>query len=280
MDIELTPMTAMPPNSDPLIVTSSESTKSPPSASAPLSMTLATHQMHSACRFYQPKMTTRRRCRSECLQMAPTSIPSLDSCLEHLNELRQKLNIENTINETDDSNVTNFVSGEGMFSIIDSFRGSDGHNENIKENISADSTINELNNGITDDSKVLDDDLKNKGDDTDFCSDEFNNLSTDQALIDNQTILLKMNEEIDKKYFDILKSARNDYDQGDTVSGKMAPDGDLQTNDHDAKPATENRRRVRARSESDPHEIYQLEISSSLAAYKCAGDDVSFISKY
>lgn len=299
MDIELTTTTALPPTSSESLTTSPESTTPlPPSSqilpTTPLSTSIPAHQMHPACRNFQSKMPIRRRCRSECLQITSATNPSIESYLEHLSELRQKLHFE-TLNGTDETkpktvigshlnsiNGGNLVNGKRMFSLIDSYCDNDRHDENIKENISTDLIINEIKNKITDDTNVLDD-LKINGDYTDFCCDDLTDLCADQALIDNQKLLLKINEEIDKKYFDVINSARNGQDQIETEnnidSTKLPLDDTLQTNGHDAKPATENRRRVRARSESDPNEIYPLENKPPLTEFKCAGDDVSFISK-
>lgn len=291
MDIELTTTTALPPNSsEPLIIATAPELINQQSLSpASLSTTLPTHQMHSACRIYQTRMPIRRRCRSECLQTTPATNPTLDLYLEQLNGLQQKINLVQGSIDADDlvnsaaviesdlnpMNGVNLVNGNGMFSIVDSYRGIDRHDENIKENISTDSMINELKNKIIDE-----DDLKINGNYTDFDCDNLNDLCADQVLIDNQKRLLKMNAEIDKKYFDILNSARTGFDEINSESAKAllartARDGVPQTNGNDEKPALENRRRVRARSESDPNEAYQLEIPSPLAAYECDGDDVS-----
>lgn len=277
MDVELT-ATAMPPNEQfdttPETAASKLIPSSQTSATSDLLAALSPHHVYAACRIYQPKMTLRRRCRSECLQTAPIMNTSLDSYLDHLNELRVKLNFENGVSDihiTDGSihalNDDHVVNSNKMFSIIDSFRTSNLHDENIKENISTDSILNELKNTHVDDSELLDD-LKVS---SDFGCENLAHLYTDQALLDNQKLLLKINEEIDKKYFDILNSARTGVEKT-----HINDDNKTVANGLGSKGKTEkNRRRARSKSESEPHDILQSKLSSPLAVYRLGGDDVS-----
>lgn len=103
-------------------------------------------------------------------------------------------------------------------------------------------------------------------------------LQTDKTLLKNQQYLLRLNEEIDRKYSDILAAARNDS-KGVYLPQSMTIVGLTKQNVAKDRPMHgmlngQHKRRARARSDSEPRDIYRLSpISPTLI--KSAGDDVS-----
>lgn len=237
-----------------------DGSKSAPSLSTSSAGSAPSHLPSSARRISHPRVVQRRRCRSECL--APV-VPSVDMKLgENLPELRHKsphsVFRNNTSHQGQQRGST--AHGRKLFSILDTRKLNGGVpiEENTKENIATGDLFGETDCC---------------GEDTDeltslrtVCIRDFD-LYTDKALVKNQQYLYELNEEIDKKYFDVLSAARNDS-KGSAVAVQKSDEDAMKDFQH------EHKRRARARSESEPHDLYRPTPLMPMLA-KCSGNDVS-----
>lgn len=154
------------------------------------------------------------------------------------------------------------ANGRKLFSILDTRRSNGGLSieETTKENIATGDLF-----GETDCCGEDTDELTNL---RSVCIRDFD-LYTDKALVKNQQYLYKLNEEIDKKYFDVLSAARNDSN-GSAVAVQKSDEDAMKDFQH------EHKRRARVRSESEPHDLYRPTPLMPMLLPKCSGNDVSF----
>lgn len=240
-------------------------------------------------RIHYPRTVLRRRCRSECLQMAPAILRSSIDCKlsesptdSHSYNKSAQLNRKNGIVQQYGTNARKF------YSIIDESVANNIHKENSKENIAttdAFDRINSTSNTDTNSDKL-----------TEFTPSDKNipfNFDVNIELLKNQQYLYKLNEEIDRKYSDILSAARTESRKN--LSNQQSQQQQQQSlsivslKKHNGNNLIHdqyeyNKRRLRARSESETHDTYRLSTLSSQTSsssflsatpFKCSEDDVS-----
>lgn len=228
-------------------------------------------------RIHHPRTVLRRRCRSECLQMAPAILRSAIDCKSTENPTDSRgstksaqLNRKNGIVQQQYG-----INARKLFAIMDDAVANNIHKENSKENIATDDAFDRINGTSTTD--------KNADKLTELTSFDKNisfNFDVNVELLKNQQYLYKLNEEIDRKYSDIISAARTESKQQplSIVSLKKHNGNNVIHGQYEY-----SKRRLRTRSESETHDMNRLstmspQISSSLlstAPFKCSEDDVS-----
>lgn len=290
MDITVTPPTTRTPSPQLLENVNDLLT----AAATTMTMTTATPNKRSgngdaqnaqttfAHRIHHPRTVLRRRCRSECLQMAPAILRSAIDCksTESPTDSRgstksAQLNRKNGIAQQQQYGTN----ARKLFAIMDNAVANNIHKENSKENIATVDAFDRINSTSTTD--------KNADKLTELTSFDKNipfNFDVNVELLKNQQYLYKLNEEIDRKYSDILSAARTESRQ----QQQQQPLSIVSLKKHNGNNVIHgqyeySKRRLRARSESETHDMNRLstvssQISSSLlstAPFKCSQDDVS-----
>lgn len=237
-----------------------------------------------------PKVSLRRRCHSECLQLAPAASIGTLSDMKR-NELLPEMhkNAFNSVLQNGSDHRYHTAHSHHNHHHLDNchkiqwLNGStvDIHpKENTKENIATVQAI-EKNIKCQDVNNDLDELVGLKVEKINsYSMQNSDHLCTDKALLKHQEYLYKLNQEIDKKYCDILLDARKDSTSvlttqtDDVVTSPIGQKTTLSSSE------LIHKRRARARRESEPVELCQRSsLSSTFRLNKCTGDDVSLANK-